>query len=62
MTSHNPADNSTDGHAGASKEIGRSGVFVPVMGNGTQAWGDKRFGFGSAHGRDGLYAIETYGK
>jgi aryl-alcohol dehydrogenase-like predicted oxidoreductase len=39
------------------KQIGRSGLFVPAMGNGTQAWGDKRFGFGTTYNRDDLYAI-----
>ncbi|MDQ1203865.1 aldo/keto reductase [Microbacterium sp. SORGH_AS_0862] len=39
------------------KQIGASGIFVPAMGNGTQAWGDKRFGYGTSYTRDNLYAI-----
>lgn len=57
MTSNNPAHNRLEGNAVAKKEIGRSGLFVPALGNGTQAWGDKRFGFGTAYDRDDLYAI-----
>ena len=41
------------------REIGKSGLAVPALGNGTQAWGDKRFGYGTAYNRDDLYAIYT---
>lgn len=39
------------------KPLGRSGLLVPALGTGTQAWGDKRFGYGTAYGRDDLYAV-----
>ena len=57
MTINNPTDKSSAGSTVARKEIGRSGLFVPALGNGTQAWGDKRFGFGTTYDRDDLYAI-----
>jgi aryl-alcohol dehydrogenase-like predicted oxidoreductase len=39
------------------RHIGRSGIIVPAMGNGTQAWGDKRFGYGTRYSRDDLFAL-----
>lgn len=38
------------------RRIGKSVITVPAMGNGTQAWGDKRFGYGAKYGRDELFA------
>jgi aryl-alcohol dehydrogenase-like predicted oxidoreductase len=46
-----------EGNMVNEKQIGGSGLTVPLMGNGTQAWGDKRFGFGTSYNRDDLYAI-----
>lgn len=40
----------------ARKPLGRSGVVVPALGTGTQAWGDKRFGYGTAYDSEDLYA------
>ncbi len=39
------------------RRLGRSGISVPAMGNGTQAWGDKRFGYGTKYGRNELFAV-----
>lgn len=57
MTSNSAAGNSSSGDSVAIKQIGHSGLLVPALGNGTQAWGDKRFGFGTAYDGDDLYAI-----
>jgi aryl-alcohol dehydrogenase-like predicted oxidoreductase len=57
MTSNDSASHPSENNMVNEKQIGRSGIFVPAMGNGTQAWGDKRFGFGTAYNRDDLYAI-----
>jgi aryl-alcohol dehydrogenase-like predicted oxidoreductase len=40
-----------------NRNIGKSGINVPAMGTGTHAWGDKRFGYGTAYGRNDLFAI-----
>lgn len=57
MSTNNAAHKPPTGNTVERKEIGESGLIVPAMGNGTQAWGDKRFGFGTAYNRDDLYAI-----
>lgn len=57
MTSNDRTNSPPAGDMANEKQIGRSGLTVPLMGNGTQAWGDKRFGFGTAYNRDDLYAI-----
>jgi aryl-alcohol dehydrogenase-like predicted oxidoreductase len=57
MPSDDRATDETNHPMVPRKAIGRSGIDVPALGNGTQAWGDKRFGFGTAYGRDDLYAI-----
>ena len=37
------------------RELGGSGIEVPALGVGTQAWGDTRWGFGNSYTRDDLF-------
>jgi aryl-alcohol dehydrogenase-like predicted oxidoreductase len=37
------------------RKLGSSGIEVPALGVGTQAWGDKRWGFGKSYSPDDLF-------
>jgi aryl-alcohol dehydrogenase-like predicted oxidoreductase len=39
------------------RQLGTTGITVPALGTGTQAWGDKRFGYGTAYDQDALFAV-----
>lgn len=57
MTGIDSANDFSERSSVATREIGRFGLLVPALGTDTQAWGDKRFGFGTRYDRDDLYAI-----
>ena len=37
------------------RKLGGSGIEVPALGVGTQAWGDERWGFGTGYASDDLF-------
>ena len=37
------------------RKLGGSGIEVPALGVGTQAWGDQRWGFGKSYNSDDLF-------
>lgn len=39
------------------RTLGAADITVPVLGIGTAAWGDRRYGYGTAYARDDLFAM-----